>query len=382
MFLPLRTDSPLRTTPWMNWAIIAANILIFILTQTHPQWETRYWLNPRNLSLGAYFTYAFLHAGIPHLLGNMLFLFIFGNNVNDKMGNAGYLAFYLAGGVVAGAGHVLTATQPVVGASGAVAAVTGAYLILFPRSSVIVLWFFWIIDAFEIPSLWFIIFFFSQDLIMAAFPQWFGSSPAVAHAAHISGTLFGAALCLVLLQSRLLPRDQFDVLALAQRWNRRRQFRQLVRNGFDPFKYVAPRQTPEADHPQEDPRIAELRRSISEALDRDDLPSAARLYIELRRLDPRQTLSRTALLDVANELAHENNHTQAAQAYEQLLGAYPSFDGIEQVQLMLGLIYARYLDQPDRARDHLNRALRRLHRQREVAIAQAELSRLPAAASS
>jgi membrane associated rhomboid family serine protease len=365
----------------MNWALIGANVLVFILTQTHPQWEMRYWLNPRHLSLGAYFTYAFLHASIPHLVGNMLFLYIFGNNVNDKMGHAGYLAFYLAGGVIAGAGHVLTATQPVVGASGAVAAVTGAYLVLFPRSNVIILWFFWIIEAFEIPSLWFIAFFFMQDVAMAAAPQWFGGTAAVAHTAHISGTLFGVLLCLILLRLRLLPRDQFDVLALTQRWVRRRQFRRLVRQGFDPFGYVQPAGRPEEEPAAQDPRVTELRDQIAAAIDGDDLAAAAAMYVKLRKIDPKQILSRTALLDVANQLAHQQEHARAAEAYEQFLGAYPNYEQVEQVQLMLGLIYGRYLGRPDRAREHLNRALARLHREREVGMARAELSRLGAPAS-
>jgi outer membrane protein assembly factor BamD (BamD/ComL family) len=111
-------------------------------------------------------------------------------------------------------------------------------------------------------------------------------------------------------------------------------------------------------------------------LERDDLSAAAAHYIQLRKIDPRQVLSRTALLDVANQLAHQQSHAAAADAYEQFLGAYPNYDQIEQVQLMLGLIYARYLGRPERAREHLNRAMARLHRKRDLDMAQAELSRL------
>src|SRR5690242_13116439 len=138
MFFPIRTDSPLRRTPWMNWLLIAANILVYI-AQSHGGrrgWDRAYYLNPADLSILGYFTYQFMHGSWAHVLGNMLFLYIFGNNVNDKMGSFGYLAFYLAGGVAAGIGHVMTATVPILGASGAVAAVTGAYLVLFPRSHI------------------------------------------------------------------------------------------------------------------------------------------------------------------------------------------------------------------------------------------------------
>ena len=106
MFIPIRTDSPLRRTPYMNWALMAANVLMFAVQQ-RPSWAQRITslaLDPRDPELYQFFTYQFLHGDVWHIVGNMLFLYIFGNNVNDKMGHLGYLAFYLAGGVAAGIG--------------------------------------------------------------------------------------------------------------------------------------------------------------------------------------------------------------------------------------------------------------------------------------
>src|SRR5918997_2811973 len=132
MILPLRTDSPLRNTPYMNWALIVANVAMFVVQRVHPQADVSLRLYPHDPWLPAFFTYAFLHGDVLHLAGNMLFLYIFGNNVNDKMGHLGYLAFYLAGAVFAGVGYVATSEKAaVIGASGAVAAVTGSCLILF-----------------------------------------------------------------------------------------------------------------------------------------------------------------------------------------------------------------------------------------------------------
>lgn len=380
MILPIRTDSPLRTTPWMNWLLIAVNVVIFALTETRPPVVAidHYWLNPNDLKLFGYVGYAFLHGGVAHLAGNMLFLYIFGNNVNDRMGNIGYLAFYLAGGVFAGMGHVLTSNGPVIGASGAVAAVTGAYLVLLPRSHITIIYFFWLIGMAEIPSLYFIVFFFLLQDVAFFFLPGLGDT-GVAHMAHIAGTLFGFSVCLVLLAFTLLPRDQFDVLALIQRWNRRRQFRSMVNQGFDPFGYIPPsRAEPRRGEPV-DPRmeqIQNLRAQIAEALTRREHAPAAALYRRLMELDPKQVLSRGNQLDVANQLASEGAYPEAASAYELFLRQYPNYDQVEQVQLMLGLIYARYLQRYDRAKEQLSQAIRRLHGPRELELAQAELARI------
>jgi outer membrane protein assembly factor BamD (BamD/ComL family) len=104
------------------------------------------------------------------------------------------------------------------------------------------------------------------------------------------------------------------------------------------------------------------------------------LFLRLKQLDPSQVLSRQAQLDVANQLASQQQYPQAVEAYEQFLQQYPNFEQIEQVQLMLGLIYARYMNHSERARELLLRALARLHNDREVQLARSELERLTASA--
>ncbi|MCC6424661.1 MAG: rhomboid family intramembrane serine protease [Phycisphaerales bacterium] len=375
MILPIRTDSPLRSTPWMNWLLILANGLVFLLEMLYPSIRTSYVLSPRDPHLVNYFTYAFLHEGWAHIIGNMLFLYIFGNNVNDKLGNLGYLAFYLAGGVFAGVGYVVTQSMPnpVLGASGAVAAVTGAYLVLFPRSSITIIYFFYLIGTFEIPSIYFIAFFFLKDLFFS-----FTESTGVAHTAHVGGTLFGFVVGLALLFVKLLPRDQFDILALMGRWNKRRQYQSMVRQGYDPFGRSTVAREPRHEEMDAVARQAyALRGRISEAISRHDLAAAAQLYLELLALDPQQVLSRQAQLDVANQLAHQQLYPQAASAYEQFLRQYPNYDQSDQIQLMLGLIYSRYLQQYDKAREHLNLAVQKSRGDRQAALARDELGRIP-----
>jgi membrane associated rhomboid family serine protease len=375
----------------MNWALIAANFVVFLIqfSQNPANPAESAFVQPLVLQatdphLWQYFTYAFLHANWLHIIGNMLFLYIFGNNINDRMGHLGYLAFYLAGAVIAGIGYVVVDRQgSVLGASGAVAAVTGAYLILLPRSNITIVYWFFIIGVAEIASLWFILFFFLTDVLGEVAPQFMGGADAVAHMAHISGTLFGVVVCTVLLATGLLPRDQFDVVALVQRWNRRRQYRDMVSSGYNPFG-VTPTETvrggassrPSAPPDPRAQQLMDLRGRASQAVAEHNLQQATEIYAELISLDPNQVLSRNAQLDVANYLASQQLYPAAAQAYEQFQRFYPNYDQIEQVHLMLGVIYSRYLNQAQRAREYLLRALARLHFARDVELARAELSHI------
>jgi hypothetical protein len=338
-----------------------------------------------------------------HIIGNMLFLYIFGNNVNDKMGHVGYLGFYLAGAVFAGVGYVALSSEnsfaPVVGASGAVAAVTGAYLVLFPRATVTLVYLFFMIGQFELSSVWFIVLFFVKDLVgLSGY-----AAGGVAYSAHVFGTLFGFGLCFALLGAQLLPRDQFDVLALVRQWNRRRQYRDLVSQGYNPFDYGTAGATAGATSgggsggggggiagffrgrgggaatTGPDPtalRTVELRSEISDAISHHEMDAAARKFLELRSIDAKQVLSRQAQLDVANHLAGQQKYAEAAEAYEQFLVHYPKYDQTEQVLLMLGIIYARYLAQYAKAKQHLQAALPRLFGEREQQMARAELTRI------
>lgn len=382
--LPIRTDIPLRRTPWMNWALLAINVVVFAIgvcggPSTQSSIRQSFGLDPRDPQLLNYFTYAFCHDGWLHLLSNLIALYVFGNHVNDRAGQLGYLALFLAGAVFAGVGCVATGSSAlvIVGASGAVMAVTGAYLALFPRSSITIYYWLLFVGSIEVPGMYLILVFFLVDVIA----KLAGDTP-VAHTGHIFGMLFGFGVGMGLLAVGLLPRDPFDFLALAQRWNRRRHYQSLVRQGFNPF--AAPPAPARSRPPAYDPllqRIRELRAEINEAAAHHNLPHAAILFLELKSLDPEQVLARQAQLDVANQLASQRFFTQAADAYEQFLQHYPAFEQTEQVELMLGVIYARYLEQYERARVLLTHALKQLHAEREVGMAQTELTRIEMIAS-
>jgi membrane associated rhomboid family serine protease len=150
----------------------------------------------------------FLHGGWLHLLGNMLFLWIFGDNVEDALGKVGYLAFYLVGGVAAGALQFVigpNSTIPNVGASGAIAAVLGAYIVLYPRARILTVVFFFLITVIELPAvvvlgLWFVLQLFQGFSGLAA-----NVNSGVAFFAHVGGFLFGAAIAFAFFRDRRRP---------------------------------------------------------------------------------------------------------------------------------------------------------------------------------
>src|SRR3954466_5075459 len=197
--------------PWANYLLIFINLAIFALQLRNPTLMPRYQLNGRALSLMQFMTYAFLHVGWAHLLFNMAVLYVLGNDINLRLGQIGYVAFYLAGAVIFGLGFVLGGgkDQSMVGASGAVGAVMGAYLVLLPRSNISL----WIgIGWLEVPSMYFVIIFFCYNLVMSLATG--AAAQQVAYEAHISGMVYGFLITTILLMSRLLPRQRSDLLSI------------------------------------------------------------------------------------------------------------------------------------------------------------------------
>lgn len=398
MFFPLRTDRPLRSTPYVNYALILLNVVVFILQQAEaasPSFPIRLGLNkfalaPNDLHLLHFVTYAFLHGGWMHLIGNMVFLFIFGNSVSDKMGQLGYLLFYLAGAIFAGVGYVLLSTPimggyipPVVGASGAISAVTGAFLVLFPNTRITIFYFWLVIGTYEVPALLLVPFFFLQDVF---FNFVGGKESGVAHVAHIAGTVFGVVIALILAGGRLLPRDQFDMWGWITRWNKRRQYRAAVATGWDPYGNLPPKP---GDPPRSgmrigpatlDPRqqeILELRAQVAEAVAQRRLAGpkgAVELYLLLRQADSTQVMSRTAQLDIANQLAEEGRFAEAAEAYELFLKTYADSEQHAHIELLTGIIYSRYLNEKAKAAAKLEHAMTKLTNAREIELARGELA--------
>jgi tetratricopeptide (TPR) repeat protein len=303
----------------------------------------------------------------------MFFLYIFGNNVNDKLGNFGYVCFYLAGGVFSAVGHTLLNSNPVLGASGAVAAVTGAYLVFFPQTLITIVYWFYIVGTMDVPALYFIAFkLIILDNVIVRY------TPNVAYDAHLAGYTFGIAASLLLLATRLTSTSHFDLWAMIRQWNRRRRYRDTISTGYDPFTGLGAKRVKakEVLKQQENPEIKRLREEIANNIYNHNLPTAAELYLELVSVDSSQVVPRQHLLDIANQLASEGRHEQAATAYEKFLASYGNYEYIEQVELMLGLIYSRYLDKPELAVKHLSLAEKKLTDPNQLQMCRDELAKL------
>lgn len=396
MFFPIRSDRPLRSTPYVNYALIALNVLLFAGTtgqmaqanayekrqfelivkeplpvkalddpvayvhgEVERRAEAKYpvlhlILSPHGTKLWQFLSYQFMHGSPMHLIGNMIFLWVFGNNVEDRLGKLGYLFFYLGVGVFAGLAHFLTSDAAVLGASGSVAGVTGAFLALFPRTRIGFIFFFFLIGFFEVPAMIVVLFFFAKDLFFYSV-----GGGGIAYTAHMGGTLAGFGLGMGLLLTRLLPREPYDLLTLFEHKRRRDKFRKIAREGFQPWEGKLGRDGKGGGPPQ-DPAILEARRVITQALNDHDHPAAAARYAALLADHPGQVLSQRAQADVANQLMRDASYPDAAEAYRLLLATYPSHPEKAHYQLMLGLVYARYLGRPADAKPLLEQAAERL----------------------
>jgi membrane associated rhomboid family serine protease len=203
--IPLKDVIPSRTRPVVTTMIVAINVLVFLLQLTLPPGDVErfiytFGLVPAHFSVPSLFTSMFVHGGLGHVGGNLLYLWIFGDNVEDRLGHGRFLVFYLATGVVAALSQTAMdpeSTVPMVGASGAIAGVMGGYFVLYPQSRVLTLFPFPVM-LFEVPAifflgLWFVMQFLSGlGSLASAAGQ--GLPGGVAFWAHVMGFIAGVLL--------------------------------------------------------------------------------------------------------------------------------------------------------------------------------------------
>lgn len=364
----------------VTYALLALNIVAYltqaVLTKNLPHPAAgpveMFVLAPGNSGWWTWLTYAFLHGGPFHLLGNMVFFWVFAQAVEDRFGHVGFAAFYLVGAVATGLGHALFKDNPVVGASGAVACCTGAYLVMFPRAGVRVLLFFFIIGVFVLPAWVLIVLAIAKDLLR------FGIGGGnIAVEAHLAGYAYGFAVAFFLVAVRLVPREPYDLFTTFNQNRRRNQIRGAVRgSGWDKPMAAKPQRREKAPSPAD--TAAELRRGIENAL-KDRRPgSAATMYRRL--IDDHEAAEsrfpRDLQLELANALYQRNKHDLAARAYDDFLRAQGDDEEAPMVRVLLARVLAQHLNEPDRAKGLLRQALLELRDPQLRELAQSDLEAL------
>jgi hypothetical protein len=238
--IPIRDENPSGTIPFVTLALIAANVAVFLVEMSvgleRAVWQ--YGLIPARVlpSPGIEVTFdpglapadpwltvfaaMFMHGGLMHLIGNMWFLWLFGDNIEDRLGHVGFVVFYLVCGLGASAAHVLVMGRgnpslavPMVGASGAIAGVLGAYLICFPRARVLTIVPFFFLFFTRLPAGLFLLLWLAAQVSGVLSPERTG----IAWWAHIGGFVLGAALVLVWPKSKRARQDSYEAVPDAWR---------------------------------------------------------------------------------------------------------------------------------------------------------------------
>jgi membrane associated rhomboid family serine protease len=319
----------------MTMALIAANALAYlwmrVSTGGQPEelqeFVLRWGFGGTDVRWWQPVTYQFVHdpGSLWHLGGNMLFLWAFGSAVEGRMRRAGFLLFYVLGGAAAGAVQVAWTGGPVIGASGSVSAVTGAFIALYPRSRVAVLLLFSVVP---VPAMLLVALYFAADLLGA-----FGAGRGgIGHLAHLAGTAYGLLATLGLLALGAIRRTDMDLLFLARQWSRRRE----MRRAMDGHRGAA---GPWASSAGGGAADAAVRRSAVGADSPDAAPSPAALARQAARAR-----------EAAGAAFARGDFAAAADGFERSLELAPSATDADETRLMLAVIHVRKLPEEARAR--------------------------------
>ena len=210
--IPLRSSERIYSPTTVTAVLIGINVLIFIYQFALSPGELNrlvmdWGIVPDQLNLTSLFTSMFLHGGWSHLLGNMLFLWVFGRNLEDLVGSGRFAGFYVLSGVAAGIVHVIASPYsrvPTIGASGAIAAVMGAYLIKFPKSYIDTLFWFIFVTRLSIPAPYFLIYWFGVQFLngLGSLSEVDYTGGGVAWFAHIGGFVAGMGLIMLFRHKR------------------------------------------------------------------------------------------------------------------------------------------------------------------------------------
>lgn len=382
VFLPIGDTPNPRFTPWVNYGLIAANVLIFLalvgltsvaadandpdlqaylrvlqaergasisqlqlLARQMSAYDLMIWqwgVRPSDPGVLQVFTAMFLHGGWMHLAGNMLFLWIYGDNVEHRLGRLGYLGFYLGTGVLASLGDVMLrwgSDVPSVGASGAISGVLGAYFLWFPenRVRVFVAFFPFFFRIVEIGARWVLGFYLVFNNLLPLLLSG-GESGGVSYGAHIGGFVAGAAGAL-LLDRAGLERPEADILA---------------HTPAAAAKLAHPAPSPDSGFKM---ASGGVRASFRRALERGEWQEAGAVLFNLPRHATREALTELDKVDLGLALEEARHPHAALAAYERALRDHPHGLLTAQAHLGMARVMLEQLAMPTDAFQHVRAAL-------------------------
>ena len=390
LLLPISDDNTTYSRPYVNYGLIAINVLIYLLVLGSGS-EEEVWLDygmkPARIGAEPFtlITSMFLHGGFFHLFGNMLFLWIVGDNVEDSLGHGWYLAVYLGGGVVADVIHAAFAagsTVPTIGASGAVSAVMGFYVLIFPHNRIRILyWLFWyLIGTFWIRAVWAIGAWFALQLVWALVSVGSETVTGVAYWAHVGGFAFGAGLALALraVWPAVNPhrRHGREPAGPAPRpFGRARTHRGVPSDlGRSWSRGAVPTVSPVSVELFTSPENME--RTVHQRLAVGDVAGAEHAFDAFARAYPQRPMDVRVQLGLVQSLERQGRHAGSAQCLEHFLTTHPGDVNGPEAKLALGMIYSRHLGRRDRARLLLGAAAVQHPVPARAALARQELAAL------
>jgi len=390
---PLGDDNPTRRFPAMTVLLIAMNAIVFVMfnLQMNEQetlaWTAR-WGYDVDHPLGVQvLTSMFMHGGWAHILGNMWVLWIVGDNVEDKVGKLGYLALYLVGGVAAaltfsgiegggppdenamklyGEAHL-----PLVGASGAIAAIMGMYIVFFPEARIRVLfWILFFVQIVPIRAKWFLGLMLALDLFTSIAAHG-ASSGGVATMAHVGGGVFGIVAAL-LLKPLLGGGGEGDAWDVHTGWAKR------MREGAEPWQDERlPRGVPRfAPEETDEISVRDVERSITQLVRAGRVREAIDVYPAYVAMAREQPLADDVQIEIAHEFYRQWLPKDAIPAYLRYLDTHPNGDDVAEAKFRLGVLYARGLSNAAEAAKWLRQAVVEHHDPQIRAAAEKMLAQL------
>jgi len=377
MLFPLGDDNPVRRVPVMTWLLIGMNVAVFVafnlkMDETQLQQWTGTWGYDVDRPFGReLFTSMFMHGGWAHILGNMWVLWIVGDNVEDKVGKFGYLVLYLLGGCAAALTFAAIALAggadpramslygrdlvPLVGASGAIAAIMGVYLVFFPEARIrMLVWWLFFVRIVPVRAKWFIGLTLAIDLLMSVAANG-ASSGGVATMAHVGGGVFGIVVALTI-------KPMVGGGGEGDAWDVHTGFARRMRAGAEPWQEKrVPGGARMAPEEHDEFALADVERSITQLVRGGRVRDAIDVYPAYVAMAREQPLPDDVQIEIAHELYRQWLPKEAIPAYMRYLDTHPDGDHVAEAKFRLGVLYARGLSRRDDAARWLREPVREHH---------------------